>query len=238
VHEGVIAKAAKELELRRLQIASFSGTFNMAHPDPGYRSEYLKRFETVCRVCHDLGGPIVSLCTGTRDPHDMWKKHPDNQSPQAWTTMRDTMLFALEIADRFNLTLAFEPETNNVVDSAEKARQLIDEIQHPRLKVIIDPVNLTDGEPPDRGTGVLTNAFRLLAKDIVVAHAKDVLTYGYPATPGKAVRIDYHEYLRLLQDISFCGALLIHSVTEPQLARTIRFLREMIQRLGIGLESS
>ena len=105
-------------------------------------------------------------------------------------------------------------------------------------RVIIDPVNLTDGEPPDRGTGVLTNAFRLLAKDIVVAHAKDVLTYGYPATPGKAVRIDYHEYLRLLQDISFCGALLIHSVTEPQLARTIRFLREMIQRLGIGLESS
>jgi len=235
VDNKVISNAAKELELRRLQIASFSGTFNMAHPDPSYRGEYLKRFETACRACHDLGGQIVSLCTGTRDPHDMWRKHPDNQSPQAWRTMRDTMLRALEVADRFRLTLAFEPETNNVVDSVEKARQLIDEIQHPRLKVIIDPVNLLDGNPSCRRDDVLNNVFLLLGGEIVVAHAKDVLTYGYPTTPDKPALIDYGEYFRMLREISFSGALLIHSVAESQLANTVSFLKETAQQLGIRL---
>ena len=49
---------------------------------------------------------------------------------------------AVEIARETRVLLAFEPEVNNVVDSARKARRLMDEIGSPHLKVTIDPANI------------------------------------------------------------------------------------------------
>ena len=46
------------------------------------------------------------------------------------------------IASSYGLTLAIEPEVDNVVDSAVKARRLLDEMASPHLKVVIDPANL------------------------------------------------------------------------------------------------
>ena len=48
----------------------------------------------------------------------------------------------VKIADRHEVTLAFEPELNNVVNSVSKARRLLDEIGSPWLKVVIDPGQL------------------------------------------------------------------------------------------------
>ena len=52
------------------------------------------------------------------------------------------MRAAVKIADRHEVTLAFEPEINNVVSSVMRARRLLDEIGSPWLKVVIDPANL------------------------------------------------------------------------------------------------
>ena len=49
---------------------------------------------------------------------------------------------ALQIADEHRVTLGVEPEVSNVVDSARKARRLLDEMQSPRLKIIMDVANL------------------------------------------------------------------------------------------------
>ncbi len=236
IHWDTISNAKRDLENRGLRIASFSGTFNMAHPDADYREEYLKRFTTACQACRDLGGLIVALCTGTRDPHDMWKGHPENESPQAWMTMRNTVAAALDIADRYDLTLAFEPEINNIVDSAEKARRLMDEMGHARLKVILDPVNLCDEPSRDRRNAVLETAVQLLGRDIVVAHAKDVLTHARPRSAGGSSRIDYRNYFRRLKEIGFTGPLLIHSVPEDQLAATIAFLQDVARHVGVNLD--
>ena len=84
------------------------------------------------------------------------------------------MRAAVEIADRHEVTLAFEPERNNVVNSVARARMLLDEIGSPWLKVVIDP-----GEPdPCRTTvrsmeEILDEAFDWLGPDIVLAHAKN-----------------------------------------------------------------
>ena len=56
---------------------------------------------------------------------------------------------AVAIADRHEVTLAFEPEINNVVSSVMRARRLLDEIDSPWLKVVIDPANLL--RPGDLG---------------------------------------------------------------------------------------
>src|SRR5690349_23251315 len=62
--------------------------------------------------------------------------------PPRSTLFPYTTLFRSDIARQANAVLAFEPEVSNVVDSARKARRLLDEIGSPHLKVTMDPANL------------------------------------------------------------------------------------------------
>jgi hypothetical protein len=49
---------------------------------------------------------------------------------------------ALIAAEKNQLDLVFEPESENVANSASRARELLDELGNPRLRIIIDPPNL------------------------------------------------------------------------------------------------
>ena len=69
---------------------------------------------------------------------------------------------AVEIARQAGVTLAFEPEVSNVVDSAAKARQLLDEIGSPHLKVTMDAANLFHAGELPRMAEILESAFALL----------------------------------------------------------------------------
>ena len=135
---------------RHIALVAVSGTFNMIHPDAEVRRDGLRRLGVLAGACERLGTSTITLCTGTRDPEDMWRRHPDNARPEAWRDLLATMQEALEMAEEHGITLAFEPETNNVVDSAKKGRRLLNEMRSPRLKVIMDAANLFDAEHPAR----------------------------------------------------------------------------------------
>src|SRR5206468_2393426 len=111
---------------------------------------------------------IITLCTGTRDPDDMWRRHPDNDTPEAWQDLLASMHEAARIAEENNVTLAFEPEVANVVDSASKGRRLLDEVGSPGLKVVMDGANLFRAGELPRMREVLDEAFVLLGRDIVL----------------------------------------------------------------------
>ena len=72
---------------------------------------------------------MVTLCTGTRDPDDMWRAHPDNATPGAWRDSVEQIAAALAVAEAHGVTLAFEPEHNNVVRDAPAGRRLLDELR-------------------------------------------------------------------------------------------------------------
>jgi sugar phosphate isomerase/epimerase len=72
----------------------------------------------------------------------MWKCHPGNNSKEAWRDMVQSIECGLIAAEKNGLLLAIEPEKENVVNSASRARHLLDELQNPRLRIVIDPANL------------------------------------------------------------------------------------------------
>ena len=56
----------------------------MAHPDAAVRKASRAGFQNVVTAAREMGAPVVTLCTGSRDLHDMWKFHPENCSDEAW----------------------------------------------------------------------------------------------------------------------------------------------------------
>ncbi len=210
-----------------VNMTAISGTFNMIHPDPAVRSAGLRRLRVLAAACAALGTSLITLCTGTRNPDSMWRRHPDNDTAEAWRDLLATMEQAVAIAAEYDVVMAFEPEVANVVDSARKGRQLLDAMRSPHLKVCMDGANIFHAGELAHMQAILDEAFELLGSDIVLAHAKDLVRDGAAGdrAAGSGV-LDYGHYLALLQRAGYRGALIMHSLREDEVARTVAFLAE------------
>ena len=230
IDPGLCDHVRQEIAVRGLKMAAVSGSYNMIHPDLEKRRDGLRRLRVLAAACGRLGTSVITLCTGTRDPDDMWRRHPENDSVDAWRDLIGSIAEALQIAEAYGLTLAFEPEVSNVVDSARKGRRLLDEVQSSRLKVVMDGANLFHAGELPRMRDILDEAFDLLGEDVLIAHAKDLSRDGEAGDVAAGMGLlDYDYYLTLLRSAGFDGPLILHGLSESQVGPCVSFLR---QKLG------
>jgi len=226
IDPAIIARIHYAAQASGVEIAAMSGTFNMIHPDLAEREKGQRRLRVLAAACQGLGAGVITLCTGTRDPLNMWRRHPENDLPEAWSDLLHAIEAALRIAEDERVTLAFEPEHANVINSARRGRALLDAMQSPRLKVVVDGANLI--EPGDDQKRVLDEAFDLLGEEIVIAHGKDRAVDGGFCAAGQGI-LDYAHYLDLLQHISFSGPFILHGLAESQVGTSLQFLHSRLR---------
>lgn len=220
-----IERVADAHAQRGLHMAAVSGTYNMAHPGPEVRAEGGRRLLEVIGAARGWGTRIVTLCTGTRDREDMWRAHPDNASPAAWADMRESVEAAVAAAEAAGVTLAVEPEPGNVVRDARAARALLDQVGSPALRIVVDAANLVPAERLPDQRRLLEEAFELLWRDVVLAHAKDVRADGAIVAAGRG-ELDYGAYLGLLRAAGFAGPLILHGLAEGEVPDAVAYLRD------------
>jgi sugar phosphate isomerase/epimerase len=227
--DDVITEIIAAATAADVKLIALSGTYNMVHPDVAIRSDGHKQLAVIVKAAQALAIPLVTLCTGTRDANDQWKFHPDNDSVEAWRDLLTSMQIAVEIADQFDVHLGIEPELANVVNSAESARRLVDEIASPRLKIILDPANLFEVETLERQRHIIAHAIDLLADRIIMGHAKDRASTGDFTAAGKGV-LDFPHYIKCLKSAGFDGPLITHGLAASEAADVYRFLSNEVGR--------
>ncbi len=211
-------------------IAAVSGTYNMIHPDPSVRAAGLRRLGVLIAAAGAMGTGMVTLCTGTRDPDDQWRAHPDNASPEAWRDLLDEMGKACALAEAHGVRLGIEPELANVVSSARRARDLIDALQSPAPAIVLDPANLFEITPLPAQRDLVARAVDLLADRIMMAHAKDRDASGGFAAAGQGV-VDFPHFLTRLRAAGFDGDLVTHGLSEGEAPSVARFLQRKLATL-------
>lgn len=183
--------------------------------------------EAIAAAAPGLGCRLVTLCTGTRDPHDQWRHHQDNATPQAWADLVAEMAKAVAIAERHDVDLGIEPELANVICGAAEARRLLDEIASSRLRIVLDPANLIDIATPAERRQVIAGAVDLLGERIAMAHAKDRSVDGGFATAGQGV-VEFPHFLACLRAAGFAGPLVTHGLAAEDAAGVAGFLRGVL----------
>ena len=210
-------------------MAAISGTFNMV--DPTRRG-----WTRTCGAWKSLPRPAAGSTRGSSrfararcDPEDMWRWHPDNVKQSVWRNLVTVMREVARIADRHEVTMAFEPELGNVVNSAAKARLLLDEVGSPWIKVVIDPANLVRPGDSLGSRRSSTRRSSWLGSDIVLAHAKELGGDGRAGdlAPGKGV-LDWDHYLGWLRKIAYGGNLIVHGLPESEVPSGLAFLRSKL----------
>lgn len=234
IDPDLIKRISRELKARGLELAAVSGTFNLIHPDEHARLDGLRRFRVLAASCAQMGAPVITLCTGTRDRDNMWRGHPDNDSPAAWDDLLAAMDKAVAMAHEYDIFLGIEPEPSNVVSSASKARRLLDELKSPKVKIVMDAANLVQTPDLPRMRRVLDEAFQLLGQDIIIAHAKDVKMNGSLRHVAAGTgTLDYDHYVSLLKKIGFSGPLILHELKETEVTASVAFLRDKLENAGV-----
>ena len=215
-----------EIEKRNMVIAAVAGNMNMVDLDPEKRQQGIDKLLMLIPACEAIGTSVIATCTGSRHPESMWRDHPDNQSDEAWQTLRNTLEQILPAAEAAGVDIAFEPEVNNVASNAKKSRRLIDEMGSKNLKVIMDAANIFGKDDLPRMTEVLDEAFDLLGDHVAIAHGKDLDHGGdsghLAAGTGK---LDYAHYVRLLCGLSFDVPVILHGLKEEQVEGCVAMLR-------------
>jgi sugar phosphate isomerase/epimerase len=213
---------------RRLTLAALSGTYNMIDPDPQARALGAEGLERVIGWAPSLGTYLVTLCTGSRDPSNMWQKHPGNDTPEAWADLLAQMEKALSVAEKYEVTLGVETEVGNTINTVAKARRLLDEMRSPQLKIVMDGANIFQRGQLPQMRQVLDEAFELLGSEIALGHAKDLDRDGEAGhvAAGRG-RLDYPYYMELLKASGFEGSIILHALKPAEARDRLAFVRSV-----------
>lgn len=229
--DRVSAKVAKAVRtasvMTGVQLVALSATYNMIHPDLEKRMAGRASFTALAAQAHAMGTRILTVCTGSADPLDQWRHHPDNRSKTSWAAMMTEFDHLIAIAERHDLLLGIEPELANVVDGASAALRLIADAQSDRICIVLDPANLADIETPAERRRIIAEAVDTLGSRIVMAHAKDRQADGSFATVGKG-DVDFPDFIRCLKSIGFDGALITHGLTAAEAPGVASYLKSLL----------
>jgi sugar phosphate isomerase/epimerase len=233
IDPAIVERVRAAADTPGVSIASISATYNMIHPDLAVRELGIRRLEVLAAVAHALGATTLSLCTGSRDPDNMWRHHPGNDAPDAWSDLLTGLSRAIAIAEKHDLKLGIEPEPGNVVSSARHARRLLDETGSPRLGIILDPANIIEGFQPDEIDGAIDEAVSLLGERTIIAHGKDRDASGVVQPPGQGI-VPWARFLTGLAATGFSGPLILHGLPESAVPDSAVYLVDVVGTLQTG----
>jgi sugar phosphate isomerase/epimerase len=222
---------ASQASAEGLRIAALSGTYNMAHPDAKVRQASRIGFQNVVTAAREMGAPIVSLCSGSRDAHDMWKFHPGNVSDEAWNDLCCELEFALALAQEAGIHLGIEPEPANVIRDATTAERILKQMSSAHLGIILDGANLLTPETLSKQHSVMDKAIGLLGGSLLLAHAKDIDALGQVVPPGEG-KVDLLAFTRALRSVGYDDALIAHGFAAEKAGIAARFLQGIIEESG------
>ena len=166
VTDAVVADTVAAIQKHQVSVAVL-GTYVELAIDDDSRLANAADFKSQLAVCKALGAG----CMGT-ETTNMAKQPAGTSRERAQYLLCKSLETILPEAERLGVTVAIEPVTYHSMNSPEAARQILDTMQSPNLKVIIDMSNLVDAGNVDRQAEIWDKVGSLLGPDIAALHFK------------------------------------------------------------------
>jgi sugar phosphate isomerase/epimerase len=178
-----------------------------------------------------FGCPVISTETGTLNEKSEWLESPENATEQGYQGCRAALERLAQAAKKHGAIISIEAYWRNVIDSIARTERVLKDV--PGLKLVMDPCNFYRKEDLSRMDSMLEEMFRLLGKQIVLAHAKDVKASAdgtdLPAS-GKGV-LDYPLFLRLLAGLNRELYLIIEHLTLDDVPRSRDYVLSQFDKI-------
>jgi sugar phosphate isomerase/epimerase len=193
-----IRKSAEYLNIEIIGIHSIlkgpKGFFYINHPEASVRAATVEHLKALINLCGDLGGWIIPM--GASKQRNVM---PELTYQQAWDYAAEVFVEVLETAERRGVILCLEPLSHNLtnfITRASEAVKMVQEIDHPNFKMMLDVRSASHDEMP------IPDLIRNSAQYLAHFHANDD-NGGGPGT-GNA---DYDGISKALKEVGYEGYL-------------------------------
>ena len=223
--EGMLQRFRRGMETAGCfvsEVTMYASGWMLAQSDNVLRQEALDELTRVMHHAVTLNAHCVGISTIAGQPgqDDPW-------SPDVWRRLVDGAGMAATEAERVGMDLAFHPVNCGPLDTPEQLRRLLDDVASPRVKVILDPVNMTTQRNVFSITDLLNQMFDLLGAETVAAHAKDVyfddrhLITKIDEVPLGTGKMDYETYLRRFAELDDSAVFCIEHFRDVGVSGTV-----------------
>jgi fructoselysine 3-epimerase len=174
---------------------------SLISPDEVRREDRISIIRQAMALANRLGAPVVTITTG----------QPLSGEPAE--ILRARLLAGLEhvvhAADLAGVDVAIEPEPGQFIETSAALKELLDEVDHPRLGANLDIGHVwCAGDDP-------AEAVRLLGKRIRHLHLEDIKDRRHwHLIPGLG-EIDFKAVRRALDEIGYARAAAVELYTYP-----------------------
>ena len=199
---NAVRRAAESAGIEIIGIHSIlkepGSSYHLTHPNPTVRAETIEHLKMLIRLCGDLGGWIIPV-GGAKQRNLL----PGVTHEQAWGYLTDAFHQILDLAEERQVVLCMEPLSHRLTDfvtTAAEAVRLVEQIEHPHLKMMLDVRSASDDELP------IPDLVRESAPYLAHFHANDDNARG----PGMGSS-DYAGIAAALRKIGYDGYLSVEA---------------------------
>lgn len=154
-----------------LDVAVLGCYLNLANPDPEKLKAIQDKYMANIRFAAHLGVGVVGTETGA--PNLEYKFEEACWNEESLQIFINNLRPVVKYAEQMGVLMAIEPVVRHIVCNPVRARRVLDEINSPNLRIILDPVNLLEIYNYEKQDEILDEAVELLGKDVAVLHVKD-----------------------------------------------------------------
>lgn len=153
-------------ELKGMKIAILGSYINPSNPDDEGVFCDITKFKEKIRYASILKPIAVGTETGTY-------KSGLTDSEEAYQRVLSTFKELLREAEKYDVNIGIEGVYCFVINTPQKMKRLVDDLNSPNVKVIFDPANYININNYAVQDEIIKETFDLLADKICVIHAKD-----------------------------------------------------------------
>ena len=142
---------------------------NLASPDPRVREVELNTFKHHLTLASDFQASVVGTETGSLGSGYTTR----NFTEEAYQLARASVVELVAFAEQVGVTVGIEAGINHPIHTSDLTRRLLDEVESPNLKIIMDCANLISADNYHRQEEIVYNALNDLRDEICCLHLKD-----------------------------------------------------------------
>lgn len=165
--EKVANDIKAKLDEYGLHVSVLGCYINPINPNDEVRETQLRRFKNFISYAKVFGADMIATETGLLSTRE------ETWSEENFNFFVENMRPLVKYAEELGVTVAIEPVFTTTICSPQKMKKMLDKIDSPNLKVILDVSNLTYPETRYSQCDTINDAFDLLGDNIRGIHLKD-----------------------------------------------------------------
>lgn len=221
------AEMGRKFKEKGIEVSILGCYINPSNTHPEELKKELDFFVECLKYAKFMDAGMVALETGFVG--ESCEIEP-NSTEHAYEYLLKNMRYLCDAAEKLGVMIGIEAVYLYVINSMQKMKRLVDDLNSPNVCVVFDPLNLVTLENHKNTKEIVEEAFELLGDKIAAVHLKDFTLEGEKfdyALPGTG-NLDVKHLLSIVKETKPHLPVILEQIPEKEYKNVVENLEKLM----------